>query len=200
MDLMAKRISLLSQHRFFDGYQRRLPAMMYRAVKNILRENPTADVADVHRTVVKEFELTPLEIGPLHAISLEVEERPYLSPWGVVGSAYHAEAIVDYSGSSRLWTARPHNDFDWGMAGIVQRDQVRLHVINDSKDWDGIERLMTREFAAARKAVNGFSPTVIMFNVRIAPLMEPLVRTYVERLRAQDVPQGEYEAENDQEG
>lgn len=186
-----KSVSLLSQPKFFQRYQKRLPKLILRAVKEILGEDADTDAEEVYERIVQRFELVPLEIGPLHAISLEVEPRWYLSTYEVPGHAYHAEAIVGYQGSKALWSARPNDAFDWRMRGVIQEQQVRIQVLQDTKDWDGLERLMEKELAEARKALNAFLPNVIMFNLHNTPLMGPLVSKYVERLRGQDLQQDE---------
>lgn len=125
--MSSRTTALLAQPKFFERYHRRLPKLALRIVKELLAEDPHLDGNLINDLVVERCELHPLTIGELRSVSLEIEERPYLSSYGVLSDGYHAEAEVLYSGSKALWRAKPNRTFDWGFGGLCPWSRGRGH-------------------------------------------------------------------------
>ena len=105
--MSGNAITLLAQSRFFERYEKRLAKKIPRMIRDLLTDDPDLDAETIQREVLAACELQPREIGELHSICLETEQREYFSIYGVRLWAYHFEAVVPYAGSGVLWNARP---------------------------------------------------------------------------------------------
>ncbi len=181
--MSGNAIALLAQSKFFQRYEKRLAKKIARMVRDLLRDDPDLDAETIQGDVLAACQLEPLEIGELHSVSLETAQREYLNVYGVRLSAYHFEAVVRYSGSSVLWSARPNTDFNWRWGGVVLSNTVRIRGVYDDKNWGEIENWVNEGLGEAREAVNAFGPNVVMFNLRLAEALPPAVETLVARFK-----------------
>ena len=128
-------------------------------------------------------QLSPIELGDIVSISLEVNSRFYYDEQANTICGFHGESVIPFSGSPALLTAKPARDFDWAMLGIIQTSQIRVRTVFNNRDWNEVEQFVSEWLPVARRAINGFGPEVVMYNVRLPQFVPPVVRRYLPYFR-----------------
>ena len=182
--MSSKQIRLLAQANFLQRRLNRMPRHILRFVTECLADNPAYTNDEMIEAVVLWQTLDPLRVGALKSISLEIDERLFMSTYEVQYPAYYAEAIVPYDGSPELWSARPSKAFDLEKRGIVQQGTVRVVTVHESKDWSHIEESMLTWLDDVQEALPDFGPSIVMYNVRLRKLITPAVLRSIEIARA----------------
>lgn len=183
--MTGRRVALFGQKRFFESWQRRLPQRVQAQIGKLLDKGlcTLADEDDIAEAIVKSNELRPLELGYLHSISLEMNERWYRNCYNVACCKYHFQGVVTYSGSPTLWSAKPSKDFEWCQPGIVKAGEIRLLYVSDDLNLEASEEAIRNDMKTIQAGLQLMGPRVVMLDVQLANPLRDLTRRILKRMR-----------------
>lgn len=170
--------SILHRGSFLRTYVKRLPNAVRARITEIIDEDAHISQDILLTALTAEFELVPLSVGDLNAVSVEAKSQPYLNPFHDPVMGRLASATVPFEGSKRLWSQRPATGFKFPFRGKVGNSAVRLQAFVPDADLRSFEREVREALPTLEKAFADYRSTVVQQNEHVLQHLSMAVKTY----------------------